>query len=278
LSRSLAGQVLLAVALATLGVAVWQPEARALPASHRQEQSLRDAGRGRLTARPVPGSKAPVPVGLQPLGLGGPRDGLIYVPASYRPERPAPLLVMLHGRSAGANAVLPSLIPLADEAGVILLGPDSRGITWDLVHADYDPDTRFIDRALASVFARYAIDGTRLALAGFSDGASYALSLGLTNGDLFKDVIAFSPGFCDPARKRDAPSIFVAHGTEDRALPIDETSRQIVPQLRRDGYDVRYREFPGGHVIPPAIAREALERFLDRRPAAPRSPDPAPSG
>jgi phospholipase/carboxylesterase len=278
LNRSVAGRGLVAVVLATLGLAVWQPEVRALPASRQQEQSLRDADRGRLTARPIPGSKAPVPVGLQPLGLSGPRDGLIYVPASYRPERPAPLLVMLHGRSAEANAVLPALIPLAEQAGLILLGPDSRGVTWDLVGADYGPDTRFIDRALAAVFARYAIDGTQLALAGFSDGASYALSLGLTNGDLFKDVIAFSPGFCNPARKRGAPRIFIAHGIEDRALPIDETRRQIVPQLRRDGYDVRYREFPGGHVIPPALAREALERFLDGRPAAPRSPDPASSG
>jgi phospholipase/carboxylesterase len=40
-----------------------------------------------------------------------------------------------------------------------------------------------------------------VALGGFSDGASYALSLDLTNGDLFASLIAFSPGFIqlDPA-------------------------------------------------------------------------------
>ncbi len=30
---------------------------------------------------------------------------------------------------------------------------------------------------------------------GFSDGASYALSLGVPNGDLFTHIVAFSPGF-----------------------------------------------------------------------------------
>jgi len=257
-------RALVAIALLTLGAMVVVPDAR--PAGdQRQEQSLRAADRGRLSARLRPGRKAAATPGLHPLGLGAARDGLIYVPATYRPERPTPLLVMLHGRGAKAKAVLPSLIPLADETGLILLGPDSRGNTWDLVHADYGPDVAFIDRALDAVFTRYAIDGARLALAGFSDGASYALSLGLTNGDLFSDVIAFSPGFMDPIRKRDAPRVFVAHGTGDKALPIDEASREIVPQLRRDGYDVRYREFAGGHVIPPAIARAAVERFLGPR-------------
>jgi phospholipase/carboxylesterase len=263
--------MLIAVALLTLGLATGAPDTLALTATdQQQEQALRAADRGRLTARPLPGGKAPAPVGLQPLGLGAARDGLIYAPASYRPERAAPLLVMLHGRGAEAKAVLPALIPLADETGLILLAPDSRGVTWDLVHADYGEDARFIDRALASVFARYAIDGARVALAGFSDGASYALSLGLTNGDLFSDVIAFSPGFMDPATTRDSPRVFVSHGTQDKALPIGETSRQIVPQLRPDGYDVRYREFPGGHVIPAAIAREAIERLLGPRALTPR--------
>jgi predicted esterase len=31
-----------------------------------------------------------------------------------------------------------------------------------------------------------------------------------------------------------------------------------VPALRRRGYDVTFREFDGGHTVPPDIAREAL--------------------
>jgi poly(3-hydroxybutyrate) depolymerase len=42
------------------------------------------------------------------------------------------------------------------------------------------------------------VDPQRICVSGFSDGASYALSLGLANGDLFTHVAAFSPGFMRP--------------------------------------------------------------------------------
>ena len=96
-------------------------------------------------------------------------------------------------------------------------------------------------------------------MTGFSDGASYGLSLGLTNGDLFTHLIAFSPGFMAPATKRGKPPIFVSHGTHDGVLPIERCSRRIVPQLDREGYEVRYREFDGTHTVPRSIARDALE-------------------
>ena len=89
------------------------------------------------------------------------------------------------------------------------------------------------------MFSRYAVEPLRLAVCGSSDGASYALSLGPTNGDLFTHVIAFSPGFASTEQRSSAPDIFVSHGTEDEVLPIDDTSRRIVPRLRLEGYDVR---------------------------------------
>jgi phospholipase/carboxylesterase len=123
----------------------------------------------------------------------------------------------------------------------------------------YGPDVEFIDRALRETFNSLAVDAERLVVAGFSDGASYALSLGLTNGDLFTHVVAFSPGFSAPAERRGKPPVFVSHGTADEVLPIDRTSRQIVPRLEREGYEVLYREFDGPHTVPKPVAREALD-------------------
>lgn len=60
----------------------------------------------------------------------------------------------------------------------------------------FGPDVLYLNKALHHVFNRYSIDPSRLAVAGFSDGASYALSLGVANGDLFSHIIAFSPGGC----------------------------------------------------------------------------------
>ena len=58
-----------------------------------------------------------------------------------------------------------------------------------------------------------------------------------------------------------APHIFLSHGTRDKVLPIDRTSRTIVPELERRGYDVRYREFEGPHTIPADLARDAFRWF-----------------
>ena len=121
-----------------------------------------------------------------------------------------------------------------------------------------------IDRALDQVFATVAVDPERVGVAGFSDGASYALGLGLANGGLFGRIIAFSPGFIPPAPRAGNPAVFVSHGEDDGVLPIRSTSRRIVPALRQAGYDVTYVEFDGGHTVPPDVARRALEWLINR--------------
>ena len=216
---------------------------------------------GRLRARPAAGATEAAPVGLRPLGLRAARDGYLYVPATYRAERPTLLALLLHGAGEDARDGLALLRVQADGAALVLLAPASHGPTWDIMVGGYGPDVAAIDRALEQTFSRYSVDPTRVAIGGYSDGASYALSLGITNGDLFTHILAFSPGCMAPAGQRGSPRIFVSHGTRDRWLPIDRCSRRIVPQLERGGYDVRYREFEGGHVVPPEIGREAVDWF-----------------
>jgi phospholipase/carboxylesterase len=122
----------------------------------------------------------------------------------------------LHGAGGDAQSGISHFLHLTDTAWVVLLAPESRGRTWDVLVGGYGPDIEFIDRALEWwVFDRLALDTRRLAITGCSDGASYSLSLGLTNGDLFTRVIAFSPGFMVPARRRGKPPVFVSHGTHD---------------------------------------------------------------
>ncbi len=220
---------------------------------------------GRLRARPVQEVSAVAPVGLHSLEVGITRgEYLLHVPASYRAASPAPLMLWLHGAGRRArNFLAPEQQGLADAAGVILLAPTSHEYTWDVIagRGRYGLDVAAIERALESTFSRYAVDPMHIAIGGFSDGASYALSLGITNGELFTHVLAFSPGFMMPAGQRGPPRIFISHGTRDEVLPIDRCSRKIVPQLRRAGYDVRYREFESGHTVPPDVAHEAVGWF-----------------
>ncbi|GIZ51370.1 alpha/beta hydrolase-fold protein [Noviherbaspirillum aridicola] len=217
-----------------------------------------------LQARPAPPRARGEP-GLHRLEAGGRRDSYLYAPPGHDPSRPAPLVLLLHGAGGHAHHGLALLRHLADEHGMILLAPASDASTWDvIVSRAYGPDVRLADKALGHAFAHYAVDPARLAISGFSDGASYALSLGLANGDLFRHIIAFSPGFIAPVHARGAPRVYISHGARDDILPIAPCSRRIVPRLRGAGYEVRYDEFEGGHVIPPEVARGAVEWLFGR--------------
>jgi phospholipase/carboxylesterase len=198
------------------------------------------------------------------MGMGGGRDGLLRVP----PEglaAPLPLLVMLHGYGSGAERALKRIAPIADE--VLLVLPDSRGATWDVLEGGYGPDIAAIDAVLGRVLADWPVDPARLAIGGFSDGASYALSLGLMNGGLFSHAFGFSPGFVAPLRFEGRARVFVSHGTADKVLPIEHCSRALMPKLQRAGYQGKYYEFEGGHELPAEIARLALD-FLNAPEAA----------
>jgi predicted esterase len=213
-----------------------------------------------LRVRPHPPTASIAP-GEHPLDLGGARDGLLIVPQQYRPTAAAPLALMLHGAGGYARR-LASLLSIANSFGVILLVPESRGSTWDAIRGGFGPDVEFINRALDQTFTRCAIDRKKLAIGGFSDGATYALSLGLDNGSLFTHVMAFSPGFMAARRPFGKPRIFVSHGRSDTILPIDVTSRRIVPELEDAGYAVAYHEFDGPHTVPEGIAQDAFKWFV----------------
>lgn len=226
-------------------------------------QQLR-AIRGKLSARPEQTTESTATeTGQIKLGLDSERDALLYVPQSYQPSKAMPLAVMLHGSTGEAQQGIRLLQSWADTMSIILLAPTSREYSWDIIAIDrFGPDVVFMDKALTKVFEQYAIDTEHLALGGFSDGASYALSLGLRNGGLFTHILAFSPGFALAGEEQGHPKIYISHGTSDRVLPIDMCSRKVFPQLNQAGYDVQYHEFDGPHTVPRDIAEEAVNWFL----------------
>ena len=200
--------------------------------------------------------------GLQKLEVGSERDSYIYVPEQYRAGQAMPLVLLLHGAGGHAHDGLRIFLHLADHAGLILVAPASHGNTWDIIaKRTYGPDLALVDRTLDHVFTHYAVDIAHVGIGGFSDGASYALTLGLANGELFSHVLAFSPGFIGPIEQQGAPDVFISHGDADKVLPIDPCSRSIVHQLRAAGYPLTYKEFKGGHEIPPDVATDAVGWF-----------------
>lgn len=210
-----------------------------------------------------------LPEGVSALDVAPGRAALVRCPPPAGDA--VPLLVLLHGAGGTAGQAMALALDRPEAAGAVLLAPQSRSATWDVIGGVWGPDVRFVGQAMAHVAARARIDPARVLLGGFSDGASYALSLGLTNGRLFRAILAFSPGFAVPSRAEGQPGIFISHGTADPVLPIERCSRSLVPRLRAAGYEVRYREFAGGHVVPSDLAAEALAWAL-RPGLVPRVP------
>lgn len=223
--------------------------------------------KGHLTARPDDAQVLEVgTTGVRPLNLGGKRDGFIYVPKGYQKSRPPSLALMLHGAGGHPEHGLSYLRDYADEKNIIMVAPASRASSWDIISdKSFDRDVIFIDQVLAQVFGSYAIDPSRLGIGGFSDGASYALCIGLSNGDLFTHILAFSPGFVYTVERKGKPAVFVSHGTEDGVLPIGFCSRRIVPKLQDQGYQVNFQEFEAAHEVPDFIAKSGAE-WLSNHP------------
>jgi predicted esterase len=225
---------------------------------------------GRFKARPKSGAgdphtdhTTPSPLGSSSvgrqiyLGLDRDRDAILQLPRSAT-NAPLPLLLFLHGATQSAEDMFWYLDSAPDEAGVAILAPNARDTTWDAITDSFGPDVEFVNGALQRVFDTVAIDPARIVIGGFSDGATYAIALGLINGDLFKRVLGCSPGFVINGPSQGKPSFFISHGTRDNILPIDRCGRRVAADLKARGYEVTFREFDGRHEIPGDVMREGL--------------------
>ena len=222
----------------------------------RRLTSTSAAGDGRLSARTLSNVKTTV-TGKIALSSGSDRDAILMVPTKAG-NSAAPLLVFLHGAGQSASEMLDYMGSVPEETGVAVLAANSIDYTWDGINDTFGPDVQSLNSLLGNVFQKVLVDPSKLTLGGFSDGATYALSLGLINGDLFNRIVAFSPGFVIEGAANGKPELFISHGTHDRILPINSCSRRIVRTLKSRGYQVTLREFDGGHEVPDDVAREAL--------------------
>jgi predicted esterase len=228
-------------------------------------------GDGRIAARPGIAPTTSLAPGIHDLVVANSdRYCWLLVPEGYDPTRAWPLALFFRGAITSARYYMDAFKALADELGLIILAPEATGRTWDLILAGgFGPDVEFINFALRTTYQTVHIDPARIFTSGFSDGASYSLSLGLTNGDFFTHIGAYSPGFITVVAQRGHPSFFITHGNMDQVLPV-ASSQYIVEQLRGAGYEVEYREFDGPHAVSLSLAKEAYKWMIESTASASR--------
>ncbi|GAA4746722.1 serine esterase [Sphingomonas daechungensis] len=184
-----------------------------------------------------------------------------YVPANL--TAPAPLVVLLHGAGGDARNFLRQFERDADERGVILLSVQSAGRTWaQRKPTDEEKDVADIKAAIVALSSRSQVADGRTSVMGFSDGASYALSIGLAYPELFRTIVAFSPGYAfGPAELDTTQRIFIAHSRRDPVLPAANV-RAMVKAFEEAGYAPEVNWFNGGHEIDPQLRKLAFDFAL----------------
>lgn len=182
-------------------------------------------------------------------------------------EGPPPLLVVLHGRGADEEDLLPIARQLPDELAVLSArGPDplGPGYTWyqlDLseggLHAsqpneeDFDRSLALVEELLEAAREEYSFDPDRVGLLGFSQGAILSLGALAERPDEYAWVVGlhgYLPAHyseSDLAPAADTP-VFLGAGTQDQVIPATR-AEDAAERLKRAGLEVTFRTYPTGH-------------------------------
>ncbi|MCP2635614.1 alpha/beta hydrolase-fold protein [Microbacterium sp. HD4P20] len=149
--------------------------------------------------------KSPGPQVLPATFWGRVQPYTVYVPASYTPESPAPLTILLHGGDANHNGFAGDhkdsvYLPMCEERGSICLSPMGRGLsTWYINHGELD-----VWEAWARTADAFSIDPDRTVIGGFSMGGVGATRFLTTHPDLFAGgAIVSGAGYYNSAGQRD---------------------------------------------------------------------------
>jgi phospholipase/carboxylesterase len=197
--------------------------------------------------------------GTTALGIASPRDGWLYVPSLYVHTTPTPLVVLLHDANASAS-YWEDFKPFADTHGVALLAIDSRYQTWDGIQTgNFGVDIDFLEQALAFTFDRVNVDPARISIAGFGDGGTYALTVGIANAAFFTRVLAHTPALLMTPFARGFPKTFVSAGANDDVVLWTTTRDNVVVPLRGQGFTVEFVAYDGGHSVPTDVRNRAFE-------------------
>ena len=159
------------------------------------------------------------------------RKYLLYVPDSYDPSQPAPLIISMHG-FAGWPAHQMDVSrwnTLAEEYGFIVVYPAGRGLPmyWRTGsisgdEKEVDKDVVFISDLIDELEREYNIDPSRIYANGFSNGGgmSFVLACKLAERIAAIGIVSGTYLFpwdeCNPARPVAA---IVFHGTADPVIP-----------------------------------------------------------
>jgi polyhydroxybutyrate depolymerase len=165
------------------------------------------------------------------ISSGQVRDYLLYVPPSYNPRTPVPLVISIHGFSdwPAHHMEMTGWNDLADKYDFLVVYPAGvdfprrwRASGHSEEEGDAMVDVRFISDLIDRLQQDYAIDPARIFVNGMSNGGGMSYLLACTLAERIAAVGSVSGAYlypledCQPAR----PVPLIAfHGTADPIVP-----------------------------------------------------------
>jgi polyhydroxybutyrate depolymerase len=166
------------------------------------------------------------------ISSGEKREYLLYVPRSYDPSKPAPLVITLHTSMSWPNSAMAisQWNRVADQEGFLVVypgGTGGRAKSWEMAGSETPsrmPDVLFISQLIDKLEATYNIDKTRIYANGMSNGGGMAFVLSCTLSNRIAAVGIVSAGL-DPGwdwctDHRPVP-VIAFHGTADPICPYN---------------------------------------------------------
>jgi poly(3-hydroxybutyrate) depolymerase len=167
------------------------------------------------------------------------RSYTLFAPSSATAS-PAPLIVLLHGSYGSGAAMVGWWTSIAEQEGIVLVGPEAREReAWQL-RAD---GPQFIRALIDTVAAEHPIDRSRIYLFGSSGGAVYSLTLSMLESQLFAATAIHAGAWRAPNEFRAVPyakrkipiAIFI--GDKDEYFPLFAV-RKTQSALEQAGHPV----------------------------------------
>ncbi len=206
------------------------------------------------------------------------RPYVVFVPPTYKPTTPTPLLITLHGLVGRKNihddpvayAKEDEFTIMARENGWLELFPfGQEGATWwDNVGMSN------IRNLVATVKSDYNIDDDRVWMGGFSDGGSAAFLFAMLDPTDYAAFVALNGhmgvGSLDGDLPLYAPNLFntplYAVTTFDDCLYPSRMMRRAIRMAQDAGAEILYKEHDGGHDFDDYedIELPMIARFLNR--------------
>jgi len=189
------------------------------------------------------------------------RPWVIYVPSSYNPAQPSPMLVALHGSVARPDLIPDpkvwaegtDYVPLAEKRGWFILFPMGQaGATW----WDEVGMTNVLT-LVRTAKIDYNIDDNHVYLGGFSDGGSAAYLFAMTMPTDFAAFMALNGHIGVGSEDGNLPTyatnffnspVYATSTDRDQLYPTNQVEKTINLAKKADG-NILYRKLQGEHNI-----------------------------